>query len=66
MKQKPKYIIMSIQTKGEIQGLRIDLCAGESLGMCPVYSSKAKARHDFPDKKIQLVEIEMVKKDVLS
>jgi len=58
---KPKYIVLAIQKWGRMQGLYIDLCANNSLGMCPIYSSKAKARKDFPDKKIQLVKIELVK-----
>ena len=57
---KPKYVALIVQESVLVNGQTHKLAPGNSVGMCPVYSSKAQAKKDFPN--TELIKIERVEK----
>ena len=57
---KPKYVALIVQESVLVNGQTFKLAPGNCIGMCPVYSSKAKAKKDFPN--TELIKIERVEK----
>jgi len=56
---KTKYLVLTMSEILLVNHIMVKLNPGGCIGMCPVYSSKTKAKKDFPTANIiEIIEVD--------